>query len=251
MNLNEFQVVYSQFQQLVNQFSTRCKFLTFFVSLLLICLNSSTPIVIYTLLSVPIVPCPLFFQYLVLCLCLLVVHTFLYWSFYISFWSRIHYISGHLTIYVLWAKLAPLHMSPATWLQSTRHDPLPPPPWLILKAKPTYAQVTKKPPYDPEKGACDPGIQAHNKSCDRTGSKLSHDQSRDKPHDQTGSKLSRDPTRDPGKEPPDQPRDWSAIRSCALPRFGCTTRPLIGMWKTMGTINDSQRINKSCFHCTN
>ena len=38
--------------------------------------------------------------------------------------------------------------------------------------KPTYAQVTKKPLYDPEKGAHDPGIYAHDKSCDQTG--LSH-----------------------------------------------------------------------------
>ena len=142
-------------------------------------------------------------------------------------------------------------MSPAMQLQSTRHNPLPLPPWLIPKAKPTYAQVTKKPLHDPEKGAHDPGIQARDKSRDRTGSKLSHDQSYDKPCDQTGSKLSYDPACDPGKEPPDQPRDWSAIRSCALPRFGCTMRPLIGMWKTVRTINNSQRINKSCFHCTN
>ena len=142
----------------------------------------------------------------------------------------------------------PLHMSPATRLQSARHEPLPLPPWLIPKAKPTYAQVTKKPPRDPEKGARD---TSHN----HTGSKLSHDyardpgiQARDRSCDQTGSKPSRDPTRDPGKEPPDQPRDWLAIWSCALPRFGRTTRPLIGMWKTVGRINDfTEEITKTCF----
>ena len=152
---------------------------------------------------------------------------------------------------LLRAKLVPSHMSPATRLQSDRHDPLPPPPWLIPKAKPTYAQVTKKPPRDPEKGACDT-------SHDHTGSKPSHDyahdpgiQACDKLHDQIGSKPSCDHACDPGKEPPDQPRDWSAIQSCALPRFGRTMCLLIGTWKTVGTINDSQRINKSCFHCMN
>ena len=143
-------------------------------------------------------------------------------------------------------------MSPAMRLQSARHKPLPPPPWLIPKAKPTYAQVTKKPPRDPEKGARDT-------SCDHTGSKLScdhaHDpgiQACDMSRDHTGSKLSHDPTCGPGKEPPDQPRDWSAIWSCALPRFGHTMRLLIGMWKTVGRINDfTEEITKTCFSLTN
>ena len=143
-------------------------------------------------------------------------------------------------------------MSPTMQLQSARHNPLPPPPWLIPKAKPTYAQVTKKPPRDPEKGARD-------MSRDHTGSKLLHDhahdpgiQARDMSRDHTGSKPSRDPTCDPGKEPPDQPRDWSAIRSCALPRFGRTMHLLIGTWKTVGRINDfTEEITKTCFSLTN
>ena len=142
-------------------------------------------------------------------------------------------------------------MSPATRLQSTRHYPLPPPPWLIPKAKPTYAQVTKKPPCDPEKGACD-------MSHDHTGSKLScdhaHDpgiQEHDTSHDQTGSKPSCDYACDPGKDPPDQPRDWSAIWSHAFPRLRHMMCLLIGTWKTVGTINNSQGNNKSCFYCTN
>ena len=53
---------------------------------------------------------------------------------------------------LLQAKLVPLHMSPVMWLQSTRHYPLPLPPWLIPKAKPTYAQVTKKPHMTLRKG---------------------------------------------------------------------------------------------------
>ena len=146
------------------------------------------------------------------------------------------------------AKLAPSHMSPAMQLQSARHEPLPLPPWLIPKAKPTYAQVTKKPPCDPEKGACD-------MSCDHTGSKPSCDYARDpwiqacdRSYDQTGSKPSCDSTHDPGKEPPDQPRDWSAIWSCALPRFGRAMCLLIGMWKTVGRINNFiEEITKTCF----
>ena len=131
-------------------------------------------------------------------------------------------------LWVSQAKLAPLHMSPAIQLQSTRHNPLPPPPWLIPKAKPTYAQVTKKPLCDPEKGA------------------------RDTSHDQTGSKLSHDPACDPRKEPPDQPRDWLAIQSCALPRFGRVMRLLIGTWKTMGRINNfTEEITKTCFSLMN
>ena len=150
------------------------------------------------------------------------------------------------------AKLAPLHMSPATRLQSARHEPLPPHPWLIPKAKPTYAQVTKNPPCDPEK-------RARDMSCDHTGSKPSSDyardpgiQARDRSCDHTGSRPSRDPTCDPGKEPPDQPRDWSATQSCALPRFGCTMRLLIDTWKTVGRINDfTEEITKTCFSLTN
>ena len=134
-----------------------------------------------------------------------------------------------------WAKLMPSHMSPTTWLQSARHYPLPLPLGCVPKAKPTYAQITKKPPRDPEKRACDPGIQ-----------------SRDRPHDQTGSKPSHDPACNPGKEPPDQPRDWSAIWLCVLQRFGRATHPLIGTWKTVGRINDfTEEITKTCFSLTN
>ena len=132
----------------------------------------------------------------------------------------------------------PSQISPVTQLQSARHNPLPPPLWLIPKVKPTYAQVTKKPPHDPEKGAYDT-------SYDHTGSKPSRDhacdpgiQARDRSHDHTGSRLLHDPTRDPGNDIPDQPRDWSATQSHAFPQFGCTTCPLIDTFKTMGTIND-------------
>jgi len=54
---------------------------------------------------------------------------------------------------------------------------------------------------------------------------------------------------DPGKVSHDLPRDWSstqsqvATRSPDRTRFRCTPSPLIGMWKTVGMINEST--NKS------
>jgi len=50
---------------------------------------------------------------------------------------------------------------------------------------------------------------------------------------------------DPGKVSHDLPRDWSSMRSQVAIRspdracFRCTSSPLIGMWKTVGTINKS------------
>ena len=119
-------------------------------------------------------------------------------------------------------------------LQIAKSYPLPLPLWPIPRVVITYAQVTKKPPHDPEKGAHDP----EKVLCDVS-------------HDQTGSKPSCDYAHDPEKPTHDQPKDWSATQLPASIRFGHAMCLLIGMWKTMGTIKDSQRINKSCFHCTN
>ena len=44
---------------------------------------------------------------------------------------------------------------------------------------------------------------------------------------------------DPGKVSHDLPRDWSSIRSPDCMRFRRAPSLLIGMWKTMGTINES------------
>ena len=52
---------------------------------------------------------------------------------------------------------------------------------------------------------------------------------------------------DPGKVSHDLPRDWSAMQSQVITqspdqaRFRCMPSPLIGMWKTMGTINESTK----------
>jgi len=60
--------------------------------------------------------------------------------------------------------------------------------------------------------------------------------------------------RDPGKVSDDLPRDWSstqsqvATRSPDRVRFRCAPSLLIGMWKTMGTINES--MNQRTSHKT-
>jgi len=87
---------------------------------------------------------------------------------------------------------------------------------------------------------CDPG---------KLSPDLSHVQSRD-----ISTTLgSRDiQARDPGKVSHDLPRDWSLTRSQVTTRspdracFRRVPSPLIGMWKTVGTINEStnQRINE-------
>ena len=78
----------------------------------------------------------------------------------------------------------------------------------------------------------------------RDPGKVSPDGSRVTSRDTSTPKVSRDlMTRDPGNKPHDLPRDWSSARSRGLPRSPDRTRfrrapsPLIGTWKTVGTIN--------------
>ena len=78
----------------------------------------------------------------------------------------------------------------------------------------------------------------------RDPGKVSPDMSRVTSRDTSTPKVSRDPTAcDPGNKPPDLPRDWSSTRSRGLPqppdhmRFRRAPSPLIGTWKTVGTIN--------------
>ena len=66
--------------------------------------------------------------------------------------------------------------------------------------------------------------------------------SRVTPHD-PGKQESCVTTRDPGK-PGDLPRDWSSAWPRDVTRFRRTTRPLIGMWKTVGQSTVDCRINK-------
>ena len=64
--------------------------------------------------------------------------------------------------------------------------------------------------------------------------------------------------RDPGKVSHDLPRDWSSAQSQVTTqspdraRFRCTPSPLIGMWKTVGTINKSmnQRTSHKTLECS-
>ena len=58
-----------------------------------------------------------------------------------------------------------------------------------------------------------------------------------------GKQESRVTTRDPGK-PGDLPRDWSSAQPRDITRFRRATRPLIGMWKTVGQSTVDRRINK-------
>jgi len=80
----------------------------------------------------------------------------------------------------------------------------------------------------------------------RDPGKLSPDLSRVRSHDIMTTLGSRDiQARDPGKVSDDLPRDWSSMWSQVTTRspdhthFRCAPSPLIGMWKTMGTINKS------------
>jgi len=64
--------------------------------------------------------------------------------------------------------------------------------------------------------------------------------------------------RDPGKVSHDLPRDWSSTRSQVTTqspdraRFRCMSSPLIGIWKTMGTINKStnQQTSHKTLECS-
>ena len=78
----------------------------------------------------------------------------------------------------------------------------------------------------------------------RNPGKVSPDISRVVSRDPLTFWVSRDlRARDPGNKPPDLPRDWSAMRSHVATqspdqtRFKRAPSPLIGMWKTVGTIN--------------
>jgi len=80
----------------------------------------------------------------------------------------------------------------------------------------------------------------------RDPGKLSHDLSRVQSHDILTTLGSRDiQAHNPGKVSHDLPRDWSSTRSQVATQspdqahFRCVPSPLIGMWKTVGTINKS------------
>ena len=94
----------------------------------------------------------------------------------------------------------------------------------------------------------------------RDPGKASADMSRVTSRDPLTFQVSRDSrTRDPGNKPPDLPRDWSATRSHVVTRSPDQTRfkrapsPLIGTWKTVGTINglsNNQQSHKTLMRST-
>jgi len=82
-------------------------------------------------------------------------------------------------------------------------------------------------PRDP--GKSPPRDQAHDPP---------HDQARDSSRDLQALKQAHDlPAHDRGNLTYDLPRDWSSTRSPDHAHFLHASRPLINMWKTMGTIN--------------
>jgi len=101
-----------------------------------------------------------------------------------------------------------------------QRNPSPSPPKAAPKLKYSHVVESTLRPRDPGKPSPD----------------LSRVQSRD-----TSTTLrSRDiQARDPGKVSHDLPRDWSSTRSPDCTRFRHAPSPLIGTWKTMGTINKS------------
>jgi len=93
----------------------------------------------------------------------------------------------------------------------------------------------------------------------RDPGKLSPDLSRVRSHDILTTLGSCDiQACDPGKVSHDLPRDWSSTRSQVTTRppdrarFRRTPSPLIGMWKTVGTINEStnQRTSHKTLECS-
>ena len=108
--------------------------------------------------------------------------------------------------------------------------------------KPSYSQVVKKPPRDPEKVSCEPTRD------------LARGPTRDSSRDTKSSIQSRDITaRDPGNLTRDLQRDWSRSQGQTRPHFRCATHPLINTWKTVGTINEVTRLEwlRSAQHSNN
>jgi len=103
--------------------------------------------------------------------------------------------------------------------------------------KPKYSHVVKS-TLQP----CDPGKPSHDLSCVQSCDTLTTLGSCDIQ------------ARDPGKVSHDLPRDWSSTQSQVTPqspdcmRFRRMPSLLIGMWKTMGTINES--MNQQTSHKT-
>jgi len=117
--------------------------------------------------------------------------------------------------------------------------PSPSPPKTASKLKYSHVVGSTPRPHDPGKLLPDPScVQSH----DISTTLRSHDIQ----------------AHDPGKVPYDLPRDWSSMQSQVAMQspdcmhFRCAPSPLIGMWKTVGTINDStnQRTSHKTLECS-
>jgi len=141
--------------------------------------------------------------------------------------------------WVLWTKSTPSRNPVQTPTSPTRTAPKPSYSQVAIRRppkpaiKPGQRPTTKEnlQPRDPGKSppcdqAPDPSRDlAHDSSHDLQALKQAHDQTRDLPACDCGNLTH------------DLPRDWSSAQSPDRACFLCVSRPLISMWKTVGTIN--------------
>jgi len=133
---------------------------------------------------------------------------------------------------------------PLSWTKSTpSRNPVQTPTSPTRTApKPSYSQVTiRRPPEPTTKPGQRPATKENLRPRDPGKSPprdLARDPSRDPSRDIRALKQARDLTaHDRGNLTHDLPRDWSSTRSPDRACFLRTSRPLINMWKTVGTIN--------------
>ena len=120
--------------------------------------------------------------------------------------------------------------------------------WCMSRTESATSRIQRIPSPSSPKAAPKPKYShvAESTLRPRDPGKLSPDLSRARSRDISTTLGSRDiQARDPGKVSYDLPRDWSSTRSQVTTRspdrtrFRCVPSPLIGTWKTVGTINGS------------
>jgi len=121
---------------------------------------------------------------------------------------------------------------------TTRKQEIPKPSPPKAAPKPSYSQVTRATPRARDPGKISPDLSCV-QACDHT-----YDPACDTSRDELVPSGSCDiRTRDPGNLSHDLPRDWSSIQTRDYTwlqgqmRFCHASSPLIGTWKTVGTIN--------------
>ena len=118
--------------------------------------------------------------------------------------------------------------------------------WLLSRTQSVTTRKQGTPKQSPPKAAPKPSYSHVVRTTlrPRDPGKVSPDMSRVTPCDTLPPLGSHDQrARDPGNKPPDLPRDWSATQSHVAIQspdqtcFKHAPSPLIGTWKTVGTIN--------------